>query len=54
LIEKSIIDEHVCIGPHSRLVNEQGLDHFDGPGVYIRDGIIIVTAGTVLPPNFIL
>ena len=30
------------------------LDQYDGDGIFIRDGIIIVTAGTVLPEGFTL
>ena len=55
LIEKAIIDEYVQIGNNVRLVNQKGLMDYDGKnGVYIRDGIVIVTAGTVLPDNYIL
>jgi glucose-1-phosphate adenylyltransferase len=54
LIEKTIIDEHVQIGNHVHLINEKKLDYYDGPGIFIRDGIIIVTAGTSLPDGFVL
>ncbi len=54
LIEKAIIDEHVRIGNHVKLTNEKKLDRFEGNGLYIRDGIIIVTAGTVIPDHFVL
>ena len=54
LIEKTIIDEHVQIGHSVKLINKQKLSHYDGDGIFIRDGIIIVTAGTVLPDHFIL
>jgi glucose-1-phosphate adenylyltransferase len=54
LIERSIIDEHVRIGNNVKLINEKKLDRYEGNGIYIRDGIIIVTAGTHLPDGFIL
>lgn len=54
LIEKAIIDEHTRIGKNVKLINEKKLQNFDGNGIYIRDGIIIVTTGTELPDNFIL
>lgn len=54
LIEKSIIDEHVRIGNNVRLINRKKRKDFDGKGIFIRDGIIIVTAGTVLPDGFTL
>ena len=53
-IENAIIDEHVKIGNNVKLINKKKLDTFDGKGVYIRDGIIIVAANTHLPDNYIL
>lgn len=52
LIEKAIIDEHVKIGNHVKLINKEKQNHYDGEGVFIRDGIIIVTAGTHLPDHY--
>jgi glucose-1-phosphate adenylyltransferase len=54
MIEKAIIDEHTCIGNNVRLINKDKLDTYDGEGVCIRDGIIIVTTGSQLPDNFTL
>ncbi len=54
LIEKAIIEEHVHIGNGVQLINKDHLDRYDGSGIYIRDGIIIVTTGTILPDNFVL
>ncbi len=53
-IEKAIIDEHAHIGNHVHLLNKEGLQTYDGNGVYIREGIIIVTSGTKLPDGFVL
>jgi glucose-1-phosphate adenylyltransferase len=52
LIEKTIIDEHVFIGNNVKLVNKKNLQNYDGKGIYVRDGIIVVTSGTSLPDNF--
>ncbi len=53
LIEKAIIDEHVWIGNRVKLTNKEKKEHHDcGNGVFIRDGIIIVTAGTRIPDGF--
>ncbi|MDP1608765.1 MAG: sugar phosphate nucleotidyltransferase [Chlamydiales bacterium] len=54
LIEKAIIDEHVRIGNRVRLINQENLSHYDGDKIFIRDGIIIVTAGAQLPDDFVL
>lgn len=51
-IEKTIIDEDTCIGNHVSLINKDKLQTYDGDGIFIRDGIIIVTSGTSLPDGF--
>lgn len=53
-IEKAIIDEHVKIGNNVQLINKQKLNHYDGANIYIRDGIIVVPSGSVLPDGFVL
>lgn len=53
-IRKAIIDENALIGDDVKLINEDNLLTFDGPGVYIRDGIIIVSRGTTVPAKFCL
>lgn len=54
LIEKAIIDEHVQIGDHVRLINQEKKMHWDGDKIFIREGIIIVTAGAKIPDHFVL
>ncbi|MBI2742801.1 MAG: glucose-1-phosphate adenylyltransferase [Chlamydiales bacterium] len=51
-IEKAIIDEHSSIGNNVQLINRENLQKYDGDGVYIRDGIIIIPSGTHLPDGF--
>jgi len=51
-IKKAIIDENVIIGNNVSLLNDNNLDQYDGEGIFIRDGVIIVTSGTVIPDNF--
>lgn len=53
-IEKAIIDEHVKIGNNVKLINKQKLHNYDGNNIYIRDGIIVVPSGSVLPDGFVL
>ena len=52
LIEKAIIDEHVLIGNNVQLINKNHLQTYDGNGIFIRDGIIIVTSGAHIPDGF--
>jgi len=54
IISKAIIDEECRIGNNVQLINKDNLDKYDGDGVFIRDGIIIVTSGTEVPDNFTL
>lgn len=53
VIRKAIIDEYTSIGNNVQLINKDGHENYDGKGVFVRDGIIIVTTGTHLPDNFI-
>ena len=52
LIRNAIIDKNVCFGKGVRLVNERGLDHYDGDHLYVRDGITVVTRGATFPDGF--
>lgn len=54
LIENAIIDEDVQIEDDVKLINKDKLEFYDGDGVYIRDGIIIVSAKTTLKKGFVL
>jgi glucose-1-phosphate adenylyltransferase len=49
ILRNAIIDKNAHIGTGVRIINEQGLDNWDGPGYYIRDGIVIVPKNGVLP-----
>ena len=53
-IQHAIIDSNVHIGNNVQLVNERRLQKYDSEGVFIRDGIIIVTAGARLPDGYTL
>jgi glucose-1-phosphate adenylyltransferase len=54
VIHKAIIDSNVFIADKVQLINRDDLTKYDGNGIYIRDGIIIVTPGTMLPTGFTL
>jgi len=50
VLDRVIVDKNARVGDGCRLVNEQRLDHADGDGYFIRDGIIIVPKdGTIKP-----
>jgi glucose-1-phosphate adenylyltransferase len=42
LVEDAIIDKNARIGRGVRIVNEAGVLEKDGPGYFIREGIVIV------------
>jgi glucose-1-phosphate adenylyltransferase len=49
-LDRVIVDKNARIGDGARLVNAAGVDHADGDGYYIRNGVIIVPKdGVVLP-----
>ena len=48
VLDRVIVDKNARIGDGVRLVNERGVDHADGDGFVIRNGIIIVPKGSVV------
>jgi glucose-1-phosphate adenylyltransferase len=53
-IDRAIIDKNARIGAGARLVNRKNVDETDGEGYHIRNGIIIVPKGAIIPPGFSL
>jgi glucose-1-phosphate adenylyltransferase len=45
VLDRVIVDKNARIGDGVRLVNDSGVEHADGDGFYIRNGIIIVPKG---------
>ncbi len=54
VLDRVIVDKNARIGAGARLVNEAGVEHADGPGYYIRNGIIIVPKDGVVPPGTVV
>lgn len=54
VIDQAIIDEHTKIGNGVVLVNHKGKQNWEGDGIYIRDGIIIVPTGVEIPDHYTL
>jgi glucose-1-phosphate adenylyltransferase len=48
VLDRAIVDKNARIADGVRLVNEQGIDHLDGNGFAIRDGIIVVPKGATV------
>jgi glucose-1-phosphate adenylyltransferase len=54
VLRRAIVDKNARIGDGARLVNEKGLEHFDGEGWFIRSGIVVVPKGGVIPPGTVV
>lgn len=54
IISKAIIDKNVQIGNRVQLINQENLTHFDGDNLFIRDGVIIIPRGAIIPDGVIL
>jgi glucose-1-phosphate adenylyltransferase len=54
VLDRVIVDKNARIGDGARLVNEAGIDHADGDGYYIRDGIIVVPKDGVIQPGAVV
>ena len=53
-VRRAIIDTGARIGDGCQLVNEKGVEEYDGDGIYIRGGIIVVTRDSIIPPGTVL
>jgi glucose-1-phosphate adenylyltransferase len=51
VLDRVIVDKNARIGEGARLVNAGSVDQADGPGYYIRNGIVIVPKGGVVAPG---
>jgi glucose-1-phosphate adenylyltransferase len=54
VIEQTILDKDCRVGHNVRLVNRRGVANEEGPNYVIRDGIIAVTRGTVIPNGTVI
>lgn len=53
-VRRAIIDLDARIGADSKLLNEAGVQHADGEHHCIRDGVIVVPRGAVIPPGTVI
>jgi glucose-1-phosphate adenylyltransferase len=54
VLDRVIVDKNARIADGVRLVNEAGVQHADGDGYYIRNGVIIVPKGATLPEGLVV
>jgi glucose-1-phosphate adenylyltransferase len=54
IIKKAILDKNVRIGDNVKIINSEQRDNYDGPNYFIRDGIVIIPKGAVIPSGTII
>jgi glucose-1-phosphate adenylyltransferase len=54
VIERAIIDKNARIGEGVVLRNEARVDRLDGPGYFVRDGIVIVPKNGIVPAGTVV
>jgi glucose-1-phosphate adenylyltransferase len=54
VLDRVIVDKNARIGDGVRLVNERAVTDEDGNGYCIRNGIIVVEKGAVIPPGTVV
>lgn len=54
IIERAIIDKNARIGEGVMIRNRNRIERFDGPGYYIRDGIVIVPKNGVIASGAVI
>lgn len=53
-IENAIVDKNASIGNHCRITNERGVQEGEGPGYYIRDGIVVILKNADIPGGTVI
>lgn len=53
-VEGAIIDKNASIGRNCVITNTQGVQEGEGPGFYIRDGIVVVVKNAEIPDGTVI
>ncbi|MGQ0713421.1 MAG: glucose-1-phosphate adenylyltransferase [Gemmatimonadaceae bacterium] len=53
-IENAIVDKNASIGNACRITNERGVPDGEGPGYYIRDGIVVILKNAEIPDGTVI
>jgi glucose-1-phosphate adenylyltransferase len=54
IIERAIIDKNAYIGNDVKIINKKKLEYMEGEGYVIKDGIVVVEKGAVIPDGTII
>ncbi len=53
-IQGAILDKDCRIGNQVKILNERGLEEADGPNYVIRDGVVVIPKGAVVPDGTVI
>jgi glucose-1-phosphate adenylyltransferase len=53
-IECAIVDRNASIGRNCVIANSEGVSEGEGPGFYIRDGIVVITKNSEIPDGTVI
>ena len=54
VVERAIVDKDCRIGKDVRIINRRGLKEDEGDNYVIRDGIVVIPKGTVVPDGTVI
>jgi glucose-1-phosphate adenylyltransferase len=54
VVERAIIDKNARVGRGVRILNEAKVKEADGFGHYVRDGVVIVPKGGIIPDGTVI
>ncbi|MBA2669054.1 MAG: glucose-1-phosphate adenylyltransferase [Gemmatimonadetes bacterium] len=53
-IECAIVDRNASVGQNCVIANSEGVSEGEGPGFYIRDGIVVITKNSEIPDGTVI
>jgi glucose-1-phosphate adenylyltransferase len=53
-VENAIVDKNVSIGRDCTITNASGVQEGEGPGFYIRDGVIVIVKNATIPDGTVI
>ncbi|MEX0912442.1 MAG: glucose-1-phosphate adenylyltransferase [Gemmatimonadota bacterium] len=53
-VESAIIDRNASVGRNCVITNREGVEEGEGPGFYIRDGIVVITKNAQVPEGTVI
>ncbi len=54
VIERAILDKECRIGDGARILNRRGVENDEGDNYVIRDGIVVIPRGAVVPAGTVI